>query len=730
MENLFENNIVNKTENNKEKNIEVEIGGKIIKFSTGKLAKQANGSILVEYDNNAVLVTAVMTEAIDNSSDFFPLVVDVEERMYAAGKIPGGFFKREGKASDKAILISRLTDRPLRPLFDKNLRNPVQVVATIFSVDQINPYDVLVMNGASMALTISDIPLEEPIGAVRIGKINDKYIINPNYEEIEKSNIDIIVAGTENAILMVEAGCFEASEEVITEAIEVAHVEIKKLVKVQNDFQKIAGIKKQEGIKFKLNEDVKNKVIELAKQQIEEVLLFIEEKVKSNDMLQILEESKKGYFQDELKKISENVKNQLIAEYPDDAESIDYSLKELERTLVRKMILEKGIRPDGRKTDEIRKITCEVGLFPQTTHGTGLFTRGKTQALTILALGSMKEAQKIESIDSEEFKRFMHHYNFPAFSVGETGAFRGPKRRDIGHGALGERALKPMIPDKEKFPYAIRLVSEILESNGSTSMASVCGSTLALMDAGVPILNPVSGIAMGLIKDETSDNFVVLSDIQGIEDFYGDMDFKVAGTKNGITALQMDIKIKGISIDVIKKAINQAKDGRLFILDKMLATIPNYREKLSDSAPKITTFKIPKEKIGEIIGPGGKNIKSLKEEFSLDSIELYDEDNEGVVEIISSDEKNVFLARKKIEALLKGADDIKVGDEFLGTVVGITKFGAFINIVPGVDGLLHISKITDKRIDRVEDFLKLNEKLLVKVVSIDKKEKRISLEKA
>jgi polyribonucleotide nucleotidyltransferase len=447
-------------------------------------------------------------------------------------------------------------------------------------------------------------------------------------------------------------------------------------------------------------------------------------------MLHILEESKKGYFQDELKKISENVKNQLITQYPDDAESIDYSLKELERTLVRKMILEKGIRPDGRKNDEIRKITCEVGLFPQTTHGTGLFTRGKTQALTILALGSMKEAQKIESIDSEEFKRFMHHYNFPAFSVGETGAFRGPKRRDIGHGALGERALKPMIPDKEKFPYAIRLVSEILESNGSTSMASVCGSTLALMDAGVPILNPVSGIAMGLIKDEKSDNFVVLSDIQGIEDFYGDMDFKVAGTKNGITALQMDIKIKGISQEVIKKAINQAKNGRLFILDKMLATIPNYREKLSDSAPKITTFKIPKEKIGEVIGPGGKNIKALKEEFNLDSIELYDEDNEGIVEIISSDEKNAFLARKKIEALLKGADDIKVGDEFLGTVVGITKFGAFINIVPGVDGLLHISKITDKRIDKVEDFLKLNEKLLVKVVSIDKKEKRISLEKA
>ena len=731
MENLNENNLINEI-NNKQKSIEVEVGGKVIKFSTGKLAKQANGSVLLEYDNNAVLVTAVMSDSIDSSSDFFPLVVDVEERMYAAGKIPGGFFKREGKASDKAILVSRLTDRPLRPLFDKNLRNPVQVVATIFSVDQINPYDILVMNGASMALTISDIPLQEPIGAVRIGRIDGQYIINPNYNEIEKSDIDIIVAGTENAILMVEAGCFEAKEEVIAEAIEIAHVEIKKLINVQNEFQKVVGVKKQEGIKFKLNEEVKNKVIELAKDRIEEVLLFIEQKVKSNDMLQILEESKKGYFQDELKKISEDVKNNLLTEYPDDAESIEYSLKDLERTLVRKMIIEKGIRPDGRKVDEIRKITCEVGLFPNTTHGTGLFTRGKTQALTILSLGSMKEAQKIESLDSEEFefKRFMHHYNFPAFSVGETGAFRGPKRRDIGHGALGERALKPMIPDKDKFPYAIRLVSEILESNGSTSMASVCGSTLALMDGGVPILNPVSGIAMGLIKDESSDNFVVLSDIQGIEDIYGDMDFKVAGTKNGITALQMDIKIKGISIDIIKKAIEQAKVGRLFILEKMLSVLPNYREKLADCAPKITTFKIPKERIGEVIGPGGKNIKAIKEEFNLESIELYDEDNEGFVEIIASDEKNAFLAQKKIEALLKGADDIKIGDEFLGTVVGITKFGAFINIVPGVDGLLHISKISDKRVDKVEDYLKLNEKLLVKVVSIDKKEKRISLEKA
>ncbi|MCE5328863.1 polyribonucleotide nucleotidyltransferase [bacterium] len=715
---------------NKEKSIQAEIGGKTISFSTGKLAKQTNASVLVKYGSIGVLVTAVMSENVEKSSDFFPLVIDVEEKMYAAGKIPGGFFKREGKASDKAILISRLTDRPIRPLFDKNMRNEVQVAATILSVDQINPYDVLVMNGASMALTISDIPMEEPIGAVRIGKINDDYIINPNYEEIEQSKIDIIVAGTENAILMVEAGCNEADEEIILKAIEIAHEEIKKLIKVQKDFKEMIGSVKQEGVKFVLNEDVKNKVREAAYSAIEERLNYIADKTNSGNMGQILEESKKGYFQDELKKISEKVKVNLSEEYPDDIESITYSLKDLERTLVRKMIIEKGIRPDGRKADEIRKITCEVSLFPETTHGTGLFTRGKTQALTILALGSMKEAQKIDSIEAEEFKRFMHHYNFPAFSTGETGPFRGPRRREIGHGALAERALKPMIPEKEAFPYAIRLVSEILESNGSTSMASVCGSTLALMDAGVPILNPVSGIAMGLIKDEDSDNFVVLSDIQGIEDFYGDMDFKVAGTKNGITALQMDIKIKGISMDILRKALYKAQTGRMFILGKMLETIPNYREKLSESAPKITTFRIPKEKIGEIIGPGGKNIKALKEEFNLDGIELYDEDNEGVVEIISSNENDVLLARKKIEAFLKGLDDINIGDEFMGTVVGITKFGAFINIIPGIDGLLHISKITDKRIDKVEDFLKLNEKLLVKVSFIDKKERKISLERA
>lgn len=712
-----------------EESIGIDIGGKTISFSTGKLARQANGSVLVESGSSGVLVTAVMSENADKNSDFFPLVVDVEERMYAAGKIPGGFFKREGKASDKAILLSRLTDRPLRPLFDKNLRNEVQIVATVLSVDQINPFDVLVINGASMALSISDIPFEEPIGAVRIGRINNEYIVNPNYDQIENSDIDIVIAGTENAILMVEAGCNEASEQTIIDAIDIAHIEIKKLIKIQKDFQKIVGHKKREGVLFEINEEAKNKLNDIATAPISEKLEEIVKFTETGQIKDIISNSKKGYFQDELKKISADIIETMSNEFPDSLPTVQYSLKELERKLVRRTIIDKNIRPDGRKSDEIRPISCEVGLFPETTHGTGLFTRGKSQALTILALGSIKESQRIDSIDNEEYKRFMHHYNFPAFSVGETGASRGPKRREIGHGALAERAIKPMIPDKETFPYSLRLVSEILSSNGSTSMASVCGSTLALMDAGVPIINPVSGIAMGLIKDDESDKYIVLSDIQGIEDFYGDMDFKVAGTKNGITALQMDIKIKGISADIIKNAILQAKTGRLFILDKMLETIPCPRENLSSCAPKITSFKIPKDKIGEIIGPGGKNIKALKEEFGLDEIELFDEDNEGIVQITSANENNVILARKKIEALVKGFDDINIGDEFLGTVVGITKFGAFVNLIPGIDGLLHISKISDKRVEKVEDFLKLNEKIMVKVSFIDRKDRKISLER-
>ncbi len=711
-----------------ERRCEIDIDGKKMSFFTGKIARQAN-SVLVKFGGNGVIITAVMNQKPVDNVDFLPLVVDVEERMYAAGKIPGGFFRREGRASDKAILNSRLTDRPLRPLFDKNIRNEIQIIATVISFDKVNPYDISVINGTSMALCISDIPFEEPVGAVRIAKVGENWIVNPVYNEIEESIIDIVVAGTEEAILMVEAGGKEVPEGVVLEAIERAHSEIKKIVNIQKEFRKIAGKEKRETSNFKLNKEVEKRVGELTEEKIQEILNSIMKYSKDDKKKILLENTDKGYFQDRVSIIREETEKNLESEFPEDKESISESFKELERELVRKMVLEKGVRPDGREPDEIREINCEVGLFPDTTHGIGLFTRGKTQALTILALGSIKEAQKIDSLGKEEFKRYIHHYNFPPFSIGETKPLRGPRRRDIGHGALAEKALRPMIPDEDKFPYALRLVSEILESNGSTSMASVCGSSLALMDAGVPILNPVSGIAMGLIKGK-DDKFVILKDIQGIEDFYGDMDFKVAGTKNGITALQMDMKIKGINLDIIKQALEKAREGRLFILDKMLEVIPEPRKSLSKSAPKITTFKIPREKIGEVIGPGGKNIKRIKEEFELDEIDISDYNGEGMVSIISSNDVNIKMARKSIEGMLKGVEDIKVGEEFMGTVVGITSYGAFVNLIPGVDGLLHISKVTNKRIKDVKDYLKIGDKILVRVGNIDFRTKKIGLERA
>jgi len=707
---------------------EINIDGKTISFSTGKIAKQANGSVLAKSGGNGIIITAVMGEAPRENIDFFPLTVDVEERMYAAGKIPGGFFKREGRATDKAILISRLTDRPLRPLFDKNLRNEVQIVATVISVDQINPYDVLIVNGASTALYISDIPFNEPIGAVRIAKIDKEWVVNPTYEEINKSIIDIVVAGTEDAILMVEAKGREAGEEIVVEAIERAQPEIKKIILVQKEFREKIGIERRVGCKFESDEKIALKVKKLAEDKIKNRLEKVAEYVASEEREQLLNSTKKGYLQDELKIIENEVLEALKSDYPDGFEDIKVSLKEIERNLVREMIINKKIRPDGRKPDEIRKITCEVGLFPETTHGTGLFTRGRTQALTILALGSIKESQRIDSLGIEEFKRFMHHYNFLPYSTGETWPLRGPKRREIGHGALAEKALKPMIPDEEKFPYSLRLVSEILESNGSTSMASVCGCTLALMDAGVPIANPVSGIAMGLVKGENND-FVVLSDIQGMEDFYGDMDFKVAGTKNGITALQMDIKVKGIDIDIIRKALKQAQEGRLYILQKILDTIPEPRKSLSKIVPKIITFKIPRDKIGEVIGPGGKNIKGIKEEFELEEINVDDSNGEGIVSIVSCDDNNTEMAKKKIKTMIMGIEGLKEGEEFLGTVVGITNYGAFVNLIPGLDGLLHISKISDRRIDKVEDVLKIGDKIDVEIDKIDRRDKKVSLKR-
>jgi len=698
-----------------------------MEFSTGKVAMQAN-SVIVKFEGNGILVTAVMSKKASEHLDFFPLSVDVEERMYAAGKIPGGFFKREGRASEKAILVSRLTDRPLRPLFDKNLRNEVQIIATILSVDTINLYDISVINGASMALYISDIPFEEPVGAVRMGKIGEDWIVNPTYDELKESIIDIVVAGTENAILMVEAGGKEASEETVIEAIGKAHDEIKKITALQKEFKEKVGKEKSPGIYFEINKEVEARTKELAEERIKKVLDMIVEYSKDPDKADIISGGTKDFLKEEISTIKDEVMEKLSEEFPENTDSIGISFKKIERDLVRNMILSQKIRPDGRKASEIRKITCEVGLFPETTHGTGLFTRGKTQALTILALGTIREAQRLDNLGGDDFKRYMHHYNFPPFSTGETWFLRGPKRREIGHGVLAEKALKPMIPAEEDFPYALRLVSEILSSNGSTSMASVCGSTLALMDAGVQIKNPVSGIAMGLIKGE-EDTFEVLSDIQGIEDFYGDMDFKVAGTRDGITALQMDIKIRGIDLEIMKVALARAREGRMYILDKMLETIPESRAALSQAAPKITVFKIPKEKIGDIIGPGGKHIKGIKEEFKLDEIDITDSNGEGMVSITSSDAEAIDMAKKKIESMLKGPEDIKLGEEFVGTVAGITSYGAFINLIPGTDGLLHISKVAKERINSVEDYLKMGEKVPVRVANIDPRSRKISLER-
>jgi polyribonucleotide nucleotidyltransferase len=704
----------------------INLGGKDMEFSTGKMANRAN-SVLVKYAGNGVLVTAVMSREPSENLDFFPLTVDVEERMYAAGKIPGGFFRREGRASDKAILISRLTDRPLRPLFDRDIRNEVQIIATVLSVDKINLYDISVLNGASMSLYISDIPFEEPVGAVRMGNINGEWIVNPTYEELKKSILDIVVAGTDNAILMVEASGKEASEELVIEAIEKAHIEIKRIAELQKEFKKEVGKEKSEVFRFEVNEEVKKKTEVLTLDRMKKVLAEVEELSKDPGKSNIIQEDMGDFLKERTLQIKEDILEELLKEFPDERESINISFDIIEKELVRDMILKKGIRPDGRKTSEIRKISCEVGLFPETTHGTGLFTRGKTQALTILALGSIREVQRLDSLGGDEFKRYMHHYNFPPFSTGETWPLRGPKRREIGHGSLAEKALKPMIPDEEDFPYALRMVSEILSSNGSTSMASVCGSTLALMDAGVPLRSPVSGIAMGLIKEE--DKFEILTDIQGIEDSYGDMDFKVAGTSKGITALQMDIKIKGINLDIMKKALEKAREGRIFILNRMLETISEPRPSLSQAAPKITTFKIPKDKIGDIIGPGGKNIKGLKEEFDLDEIDVTDFNGEGMISITSPDDEAIKMARKKIENMIKSPEDIKVGEEFLGTVVGITSYGAFINLIPGTDGLLHISKVAKTRINSVEDYLKMGDRISVRVANIDPRSRKISLER-
>jgi polyribonucleotide nucleotidyltransferase len=689
------------------KRVSAEIEGKEISFETGKLAKQASGAVVVRSGDTMVLCTATAGNLRD--VDFLPLTVDVEERMYAAGKIPGSFFKREGRAGEKATLTARLIDRPIRPLFPKGWRHETQLVALPISVDHVNPYDVLAMNGASAALMVSPIPFPSPVGAVRIGKVDGNFVVNPAEEDLSEGNtdLDLIVAGTEEAILMVEAGANEIPEAEILDALDIAHSEIKKLCALQRDLAEQAGKPKMEvevpQVDESLYEQIKGShgaALEAATQ--------VEDKLERQDATKAVEEQV-------LEQYSGDPESETYAEYRAKAQ---LAFDKLEKTIIRERIAVHKKRPDGRTSEEIRPISIEVGVGPR-AHGSALFTRGQTQALSVVALGTTREEMRLDTLGLETAKRYFHHYNFPPFSVGEAGFMRGPKRRDIGHGALAERALVPMIPSQEEFPYTIRVVSDILESNGSSSMASVCGSSLSLMDAGVPIKRTVAGIAMGLIKE--GDDYIILTDIAGVEDHLGDMDFKVAGTDRGITALQMDIKITGVTFEIMRDALAQAKVAREFILEEMGKIIDAPRTELSKHAPRISTIQIDPEKIGLLIGKGGETIRSLQEEFEAQ----IDVSDEGQVLVYASDGERGDALVDRIRAMTK---EVEVGDEFTGKVVKTTAFGAFIELTKGTDGLLHISNVAPgRRIDTVEDVLNKGDELEVRVVEVDRERGRIGV---
>ncbi len=686
--------------------VSVEIEGKEISFETGKLAKQASGAVVVRSGDTMVLCTA--TAGNLREVDFLPLTVDVEERMYAAGKIPGSFFKREGRAGEKATLTARLIDRPIRPLFPKGWRYETQLVALPMSVDHVNPYDMLAMNGASAALMISHIPFPTPVGAVRIGKVDGNFVVNPSEEDLfEGTDLDLIVAGSEEAILMVEAGANEIPEAEILDALDIAHDEIKKLCAAQRELAEKAG-------KPKLQVEAPQVAPDLYEQLKASHGAALQDATQVEDKLE---------RQDATKAVEE----QVLAQYSGEPESDTYveyrgnaqrAFDKLEKTLIRERIAVQKKRPDGRGADEIRPISIEVGVAPR-THGSALFTRGQTQAFSVVALGTTREEMRLDTLGLETTKRYFHHYNFPPFSVGEAGFMRGPKRRDIGHGALAERALVPMIPSQEEFPYTIRVVSEILESNGSSSMASVCGSTLSLMDAGVPIKRAVAGIAMGLIKE--GEDVIILTDIAGVEDHLGDMDFKVAGTDRGITALQMDIKISGVTFEILRDALAQAKVARQFILGEMAQVIDTPRAELSKHAPRISSIKIDPEKIGLLIGKGGETIRSLQEEFESQ----IDVNDEGQVLVYASNGERGDALVDRIRSMTK---EVEVGDEFTGKVVKTTTFGAFIELAKGTDGLLHISNVAPgRRIDTVEEVLNKGDELNVRVVEVDRERGRIGL---
>ena len=686
------------------------VGGRLLEFELGKICEQANGQVMVKYGESVVSVTVCASKEAREDIDFLPLSCDYEEKMYASGKIPGGFIRREGRPSEKAILSSRLMDRPLRPLFPKGYHNDVVVVATVMSVDLDCETDIMAMVGASVAIATSDIPWEGPIAAVRVGRVDGRFIINPTLEQREQSDINLTVAGTKDAIMMVEAGADEVSEEVMLDAIFFGHEEIKKLVEFIDEIVAEVGKPKKELVIKQIPEDIDAAVRAYATGRMQEAIHTFD-KLERLDNMDAVEVETKEHFAEI---------------YPDNDKDIAAVLYNITKESVRNMILDEGVRPDNRKTTEIRPVWCETGLLPR-VHGSGLFTRGQTQVMSTCTLAPSSEAQMIDGITEQTEKRYMHHYNFPGYCTGEAKSPRSPGRREIGHGALAERALLPVIPPVEEFPYALRVVSDVLSSNGSSSMGSTCGSTLALMDAGVPIKRPVSGIAMGLIsrtEEDGSQKIAVLSDIQGMEDFLGDMDFKVTGTEVGVTAIQMDIKIHGLSREILEKALAQAKEGRAHILDVMLEEIPEPRKEMSKYAPRSINMMIDPDKIRIVIGPGGKTINRIIDETGV-KIDIA-EDASGLISIYSSDMAGAEAAKREIELLTK---DAEVGQTYEGKVTKIMSFGAFIEILPGKEGLLHISKMADHRVEKVEDVMNVGDEVKVRVYEIDK-QNRINLERA
>ncbi len=687
------------------KTYETEVAGRKLVIENGKMAGLANGAVMVRYGDTAVMVAATASAKPREGIDFFPLSIDYEEKMYAVGKIPGSFMKREGKPSENAILTSRVIDRPMRPLFPKDLRNDVSIVATVMSVEQDNAPEFCAMIGASAAVSISDIPFNGPIAAVYVGLVDGEFVINPTLEQREKSDLNLTVAGSAQKVVMIEAGANQVPEDTMYDAIMFAHEEIKKLVAFIKTIQDEIGKPKFDYEHMTVDEVLFNDIKVYAEDMVKEAM-DTDDKTIRDDRLKVVYEKVYAYFEEK---------------YPAEeyAAQIDEALYKLQKTVVRRWLLDEGKRVDGRKIDQLRPLAAEVGLFNR-THGSGMFTRGQTQVLTVATLGALGDAQIIDGLDTEEYRRYIHHYNFPSYSVGETKPSRGPGRREIGHGALAERALVPVIPSEEEFPYAIRLVSEVLSSNGSTSQGSICGSTLALMDAGVPIKAPVAGISVGLVTE--GERFITMLDIQGVEDFFGDMDFKVAGTKKGITAIQMDLKIDGLTPEIIKQALTQTRDARYYILDEvMLKEIAEPREAISQYAPKIINITIPVDKIRDVIGSGGKVIQKI----IADTGAKIDIEDDGRVFIAAVNTEMGELALKTIQNIIK---EPEVGEIYEGTVVRIMDFGAFVEILPGKDGLAHISKLDNKRVEKVEDVCKVGDTMKVQIIEIDK-QNRINLKR-